>query len=333
MKKLLSTVLAGAMCLSMSTAFAAEMNFTDVTESDWFYNDVKTAVELGLVSGKAEAEYAPADNLTYAEAIKLAACMNQLYSEKAVTLVPGEPWYQSFVDYCKEKNIITKDYDFSEYATRSGYMEIFANALPAEALAEINNVPYGSIPDVTDNNDFAESVYKLYRAGILAGVDDEHNCNPEKNITRAEVAAILTRMMDETKRVSFDMGVAEPVEDSKVEEPKDDVKQEEEKKDEPEATGFRVTKQPESVNAKVGVISEFSVEVAGNKGLCDYQWQYEVNGKWQDFGNTGTTIMNATTETLKLYAQEVMEMNIRCKITNNGDSIYSEVVTISVTAE
>ena len=49
--------------------------------SDWFYNDVKTAVELGLVNGRSETTYAPSDNLTYAEAIKLAACMNQLYTK------------------------------------------------------------------------------------------------------------------------------------------------------------------------------------------------------------------------------------------------------------
>jgi hypothetical protein len=51
----------------------------------------------------------------------------------------------------------------------------------------------------------AGAIYKLYRAGIVQGVDAAHNCNPSANIKRSEVAAILIRMMDPAKRVKFDM--------------------------------------------------------------------------------------------------------------------------------
>lgn len=85
-------------------------------------------------------------------------------------------------------------------------MAIFANALPDEGLAAINNVPDDSIPDVPSSKAYATAVYKLYRAGILTGVDEAHNCNPLTNIKRSEVATILTRMMNEDKRVKFNMG-------------------------------------------------------------------------------------------------------------------------------
>ena len=46
MKRILSLLLALTMCISMTaTVFAEEMKFTDVKTSDWFYDDVKTAVE------------------------------------------------------------------------------------------------------------------------------------------------------------------------------------------------------------------------------------------------------------------------------------------------
>ena len=45
----------------------------------------------------------------------------------------------------------------------------------------------------------------MYRAGILTGVDALHNCKPDDNIKRSEVAAIISRMMDEGNRVTFDM--------------------------------------------------------------------------------------------------------------------------------
>ena len=84
-------------------------------------------------------------------------------------------------------------------------MEIFASALPDAALGAINIVPNGAIPDVPMTHPQAAAIYKLYRAGILQGVDAAHNCNPGSYIKRSEVAAILTRMMDSGARVSFSM--------------------------------------------------------------------------------------------------------------------------------
>ena len=107
MKKILALFLALVMCLGSISAFAASKNFTDVKSSDWFYNDVKTAVELGLVNGKSESTYAPNDNLTYAEAIKLAACMHQLYTTGKISFGTGNPWYVPYADYCKTKKITT----------------------------------------------------------------------------------------------------------------------------------------------------------------------------------------------------------------------------------
>ena len=181
--------------------------FVDVLRGDWFYNDVKAAWEMGLVNGSSDTTYSPYNNMTYAEAVKLAACMHQYYMTGGVTLVIGSPqWYQSYVDYAKANSIISKDYDWDAQATRAGYMEIFANSLPAAALSEINTVTDGTIPDVPATHPQAAAIYKLYRAGIVQGVDDAHNCSPDSNILRNEVAAIIARMMDPVARVDFTLG-------------------------------------------------------------------------------------------------------------------------------
>ena len=180
--------------------------FIDVLPSDWFYNDVKTAYEMGLINGKTTTTFAPNDNLTYAEAVKLAACMRQYYTAGSVTLVNGNPvWYSSYVDYAQANGIISgsADYNWTAPATRAGYMAIFANALPDAALTAINTVTSGAIPDVPLSHAQATAIYMLYRAGIVEGVDAAHNCSPNSNIRRSEVAAIITRMMDPTARKSF----------------------------------------------------------------------------------------------------------------------------------
>ena len=180
--------------------------FVDVKKTAWYHDEIVNAVSTGIINGKTKTEFKPDDLLTYAEAVKLAACMRQKYEEGKVTLGNGSPWYQPYVDFCKEKGIIKKDLAYSDNATRAGYMEIFANALPEEAFKEINKIPNGSILDVKDSASYAHYVYKLYRAGIVTGVDVDHNCNPEASIKRSEVAVIIARMMDEDERVEFSMG-------------------------------------------------------------------------------------------------------------------------------
>ena len=208
MKKVLAIVLTFTMLLSMVTiAGAKKVNpFEDVKESAWYYDEIVEAVDTGIINGKTATTFAPDDLLTYAEAVKLAACMNQVYLYGEVTLTAGDPWYMPFAEYCDANNITTKVYNYNDNATRAGYMEIFANALPDSAFTDINNIPDGSILDVKDNAPYAIYVYKMYRAGIVTGVDDKHNCNPEENIKRCEVATIISRMMNKKDRVNFDMG-------------------------------------------------------------------------------------------------------------------------------
>jgi len=179
--------------------------FVDVPKDAWYHDEVVGAFHTGIINGKSATEFKPDDLLTYAEAIKLAACMSQVYLNGNVTLTSGTPWYQPYVDYCKINNIIKKNYDYNANATRAGYIEIFASALPDSAFEEINNIPNGSILDVKSGATYAHYVYKMYRAGILTGVDALHNCKPDDNIKRSEVAAIISRMMDEGNRVKFDM--------------------------------------------------------------------------------------------------------------------------------
>ena len=228
MKRILSLVLCLALALSL-VPIAGAVGFTDVPQDAWYYTDVMNAVELELVNGKTTTTYAPNDNLTYAEAAKLAACMHQRVTTGAVTLTNGTPWYQTYVDYCKDNGIITKDYAWEFNASRAGYMEIFANALPEENLQEINFIAEDSIPDVSSAHPQASAIYKLYRAGILQGNDAEHNCNPYASIMRSEVAAILTRMMDASKRISFTMGEPAEEDEKQEEDKKEEEKKEEEK--------------------------------------------------------------------------------------------------------
>ena len=110
-------------------SLAAEMNFTDVPKTAWYYEDVRLAVQGGLVNGKTATTYAPNDNVTYAETVKLAACMYKLTSTGSTDFARSSPWYQTYVDYAKDKNIISGDYVWNSAATRAHFMDIFSRAI------------------------------------------------------------------------------------------------------------------------------------------------------------------------------------------------------------
>ena len=181
--------------------------FTDVKESDWFYDAVAGAHQMGLINGKSETEYKPNDNMTYAEAVKLAVCMNILYNggNPAEDIGNGtDVWFSTYMTYALDNGIIDEDLTSkaNEKITRKEYVYIFSKALPSEAFEAKNEIPSGTIPDVK-NEKLAQdkAVYTFYRAGILSGVDSKGTFLPSDNIKRSEVAAILIRMMDSGARV------------------------------------------------------------------------------------------------------------------------------------
>lgn len=187
--------------------------FTDVATTDWFYTDVYKAVSLGLVNGMTDTTYEPYGNLTYAQTIKLAACMHELYNTGAVTLTgDGEFWYVDYVDYALENGIIeTEPTDYNAYINRAEFVHIFYNSLPTEAFAEINDIADGKIPDVSMGDDYAVEIYTLYRAGILTGYSNstayaDNAFGASTNIVRSELATIIVRMMDESARKTFSIG-------------------------------------------------------------------------------------------------------------------------------
>ncbi|MBQ6607027.1 MAG: S-layer homology domain-containing protein [Firmicutes bacterium] len=178
--------------------------FTDVYANDWFYNDVKNANKLKLIDGKTPTLFKPYDNMTYAEAIKLAACMNQVYNTGTVTLKNGSPWYQTYVDYARTHGIPWNYPDYNAAITRKDYVYIFYSALPASDYKAINSIGLAKIPDVGPSTFASTEILAFYNAGILTGYTDG-SFAPDKNIERSEVATILSRMMDHNVRKSFSL--------------------------------------------------------------------------------------------------------------------------------
>ncbi len=190
--------------------------FTDVPKNAWYYGEVSKAYTAGLISGTSKTTFMPDKNLTMAEAIKLAACVYQRLNDGVVTLKDSTtgPWYMSYYDFLNEKGLLkdskTMNYtDFSRYVKRWEMVKLFYDVIGYKNLKKINDVPFGSIPDVpadlTEGDKYHffywDKTYDFYRAGILAGSDSYGTFHPYSNIRRSEVAAILIRIIDPDSRV------------------------------------------------------------------------------------------------------------------------------------
>lgn len=184
--------------------------FVDVPQGAWFEESVKTAYELGLVTGNTETTYNPNGNITIAEVLALACRLHRIYATGIADFPKGEPWYQPYVDYALG-NLIIWDGQFSDYtaiANRAEFSVIMSNALPDEAWTPINDI--SKLPDVASDAFFASDVRKLYNCGVLTGSDQYGTFHPLSSIQRSEVAAIVSRMAKPELRRSFTL-VQKPV--------------------------------------------------------------------------------------------------------------------------
>lgn len=180
--------------------------FLDVPDNEWYYENVVMAYELGLMKGYSRTAFNPSENLTIAEAIALACRLHSIYYADGEQFVQGSPWYQVYIDYALNNDIITSKYeDYTISASRGSFAYILAGSLPDEALQSINTISEGAIPDVGINDYYSSAIYKLYRSGILTGNDSLGTFTPNDKIARSAVAAIITRMCNKSLRQSFSL--------------------------------------------------------------------------------------------------------------------------------
>ena len=105
--------------------------------------DVENAYKNGLINGKSEKRYAPNDNMTYAEAIKLACTIYQLYYAGSVTVKAKTNGNYTFTNVVKNFNIVAQ----------AGTVTISGNL----------NVPFGTaVPDVTINKNGSDGAITTY---------------------------------------------------------------------------------------------------------------------------------------------------------------------------
>ena len=210
MKKiLLSALICAAMTFSVFAGFELKNEytkgqFTDVKESEWYAPSVESVYELGLMNGIGGGLFSPDTNVTVAEIITMTARARAIHDGETIrAAADGESWYAPYVEYAVSKGYVTEgkytDAELDAPAKRYEVAVMFKGSMPDGYYTNINYVT--AIPDVSEDKVYYNDVIAMYNAGILMGSDEKGTFYPENNITRAEVATMITRVAMPEKRV------------------------------------------------------------------------------------------------------------------------------------
>ncbi len=178
-----------------------ENPFADVNSGDWYYNYVVAMYSGKLMLGVSDTEFAPNDNLTRAMFVTIlyrAAGSPAASNSNFADVAAGE-WYSAAVAWAQANGIVNGETD-----------TLFApdGTITREQVAAImfRYATYGGADTATDADisaysDFgsmsgyaADGIRYVIATGIMTGKTDT-TFNPLDNMTRAETAAVIARMM------------------------------------------------------------------------------------------------------------------------------------------
>ena len=198
--------------------------FSDLTPESTFYDHVAALYAYGLSVGKADGTFGLRDQLTVGQVVIFAGRIRSLYRTGDAEAGPGayaaenEAAALRYLRYLQAEGVIGTELDesLSTPATRAQVAHVLANTLPEEALppvhADLVTQAYASrqfITDVTEYTPYYQDILTLYRTGVSIGSDATGSYLPGQAITRGACAAMLTRMVDASLRLTPDWDAAD----------------------------------------------------------------------------------------------------------------------------
>lgn len=184
------------------TAMFSGNSFYDVVKSDWYYDTVNKAYEIGLMKGVNEIIFDPKSTTTRAMMVTIMARMAKIdlneYNKPSIfTDVKDDAWYLSAVNWAYENNITTGKSE-TEFCPDDKLTREESNAFIIRffdmmdyKLPQNNEVI--TFKDHDDISEWAlESVETMQKAGLIGGFTDL-TFKPKNMISRAEIATIISR--------------------------------------------------------------------------------------------------------------------------------------------
>ncbi|PKM71641.1 MAG: hypothetical protein CVU91_12830 [Firmicutes bacterium HGW-Firmicutes-16] len=194
--RLLSAILMFALIVSLVpfTAAEAAASFSDISETDYYYNEVTEMYSQGVINGYGDGRFLPQNSVKNCEALKLVCSMAGVrysgYSGKT------DPWYSDVWAWATDNGIIPSGTDPNAYATRE---QIGACAIAVYKLSTDTSTDAFSDTDSKVAN-------VLYDYSVVKGIpnaDGTVSFGGEQNVKRGDTCIMLSRLSAKVTKPSW----------------------------------------------------------------------------------------------------------------------------------
>jgi hypothetical protein len=191
------------MCLFTISVNA--QSFSDVNESNWFYDNIISAVEKGYIQGYEDGTFRPNDYVSFGEFYKMIVVA--MGEEDKIVIDNHRHWaypYSKFLLSNGDNAVQT--YSLDNYIKREDAVRSLLYLCGIENVVDSEFYEEQPFIDMPSNNiNYSNGyLYQAYEKGIIFG--DEKKCvNPKSKITRAEAVSIIERAL-----IVNDWSVVEP---------------------------------------------------------------------------------------------------------------------------
>ena len=211
-RMLAALVVTGITFSTGSAALAADsFPFTDVAQSDWYRSYVEYTQQEKLFNGTSDTTFDPARDITRAEFVSVLGRMHTQLTGEMPSVgkdifpdVSSKAYYAPYVSWAQEDHIVNGFPDGTFHPDEPITREMVAVILDGYINA-VKVVPETSVSmsyayeDAESISAWADtSIKNMTQYGILHG-DNTHHFAPQKHATRAEAAAVFTRIYQEIK--------------------------------------------------------------------------------------------------------------------------------------
>lgn len=209
--KRLFSLLIVLIVLLLTTGVFAESNFTDIKSTDWYYNSIVNLTDRSIINGYSDNTFRPNKEVTVAEFLKLSLETAGIEVEKNTN-----PWHKGVMDKSLSLGIITRDlYNKpNEPIKRKDVAVVLAKliektpSLRNEFIAgkdlDYDRFKYLLYDTTKLSQEYRNAIYKLFEYQLIIGTTNEKDqvfYKPESNLTRAEIATIIERLIEPSKRL------------------------------------------------------------------------------------------------------------------------------------
>jgi len=167
--------------------------FSDMAKDHWARPAVEYLYDLGIINGRTDSEFAPDENITRAEFIKILVCVknvNLVYEKSEFSDVAEDAWYAPYVNSAYVNNI-TSGYDDGTFKPNQKITREDMATMIFRMAGYQDTEETPSFNDAESISSYAKSaVAVLNKMGIVNGMD-ANNFAPKNSATRAQAAQII----------------------------------------------------------------------------------------------------------------------------------------------